>query len=206
MIAARRHDFLRVDPAALRDDPRLADWAGVGRPFVQRAGIAPEGMVLLGWCPPPGTGPRRVGFAAPASAILGRHRPPHLGDAIGTAPEAWQGRLRQMLAEGQALGLGLRIYGSLAWSAFTGLPYLREGSDLDLLIEGWGRGDPTRETAFLTGLQTHITPRIDGEIVLPTGEAISWREMLGTTPQVLLRGMRGPRLVSRAGLMVGAAA
>lgn len=195
MIPARRHDFIWLDARGLGPGP-LQDWAAAGRPFVQRAGLAEPGKVLLGWCQPPDGGPRRHGFSAPADAIRRRARPPRLSEAADAAPDNWRPLIDRLLAEEARRHLELRVYGSLAWSALTGLSYLRPQSDLDLLI-GETRGGPGREgLAFLRAFEAHVAPRVDGEIVFSSGDAVAWREILSAPREVLVRGLFGPRLAN----------
>ena len=40
----------------------------------------------------------------------------------------------------------------------------------------------------------HHVPRADGEIVLPDGDAIAWREISNHPPKVLAKGMKSARL------------
>ncbi|KQP39494.1 malonate decarboxylase holo-[acyl-carrier-protein] synthase [Methylobacterium sp. Leaf106] len=183
-----RHDLLRVDPAswerllAGRGDldgvPHLAEWARRGWPVIVRrrdpgepADHIPAGLPL-----PPSAGKRRIGLALPAAAAS-RFGPVTLESARMTAPEAWRPVVDDVLALRSEYGLTPTVFGSLLWQTLTGLPYLGAGSDLDLLWPLSGRVDP-RFLQALARIEARAPMRLDGEIVLPDGAGINWRELL----------------------------
>ncbi|MGU3667415.1 malonate decarboxylase holo-[acyl-carrier-protein] synthase [Methylobacterium sp. A49B] len=184
----RRHDLVRADPAAwaawldARPDlvavPHLRGWAEAGRPFVVRRRVPGDdaGAVPLGLPLPPADGKRRIGLALPEEALTALS-PMSLIDVAGDAPAAWRPAIRDLVAIGAGHGIVPRSFGGLLWQAVTGLTYLTATSDLDLL---W----PCRE-AVPAGLLTQIRNiadvapmRIDGEILLPDGFGLHWRELL----------------------------
>jgi len=206
-----RHDLLSVAPEAWRallaarpdldGIPHLADWAARGWPVIARrrlpgedAACIPAGLPL-----PPALGKRRIGLLFERAALTPRPGL-SLDEARDTAPAAWQPTLDALIAHGA--DRGPRVFGALLWQALTGLPYLSATSDLDLLWPG-----PVPQ-AFLDGL-ARIAARapmpIDGEIVLPDGFGLNWRELLAAGPDgtVLAKGLE--RLELRpAPLMVSA--
>ncbi len=181
-----RHDLVRADPDAFaallrsRPDldgaPHVPDWAARGRPLIVRRYHPDEDrtFVPLGLPLPPAAGKRRIGLALPAEALTALPGPT-LAASRGDAPAAWQPTLDALLAHAAAHGLVPRPFGALLWQALTGLPYLAPASDLDLL---W----PVLEIPpdFLDGLARIAAAapmRIDGEILLPDGAGIHWREL-----------------------------
>jgi phosphoribosyl-dephospho-CoA transferase len=114
-----------------------------------------------------------------------------LGDAAAVAPEAWQPTIAALLALGSTLGIAPRVYGGLLWQHVTGLAYLSPTSDLDLL---WRVGDQRAATALLGGLgrlDAASPMRLDGELELPDGGGVNWRELAGGTREVLVKSMAG---------------
>ena len=190
--AYRRHDLLDVEPGAWRavlaerpdlaDAPHVAAWVADGRPVILRRshpGEAP-GRVPVGLPLPPGDGKRRIGLALPPEAVRPR-RPLHLSDTRHAGPPAWTETMEAAIALGERHGLALRPFGSLLWQSLTGLPYLSERSDLDLLWPIAGAVPP----ALLDGLaaiEARAPMRLDGEILLTDGGGVNWRELYAAGP------------------------
>ncbi|GJE44163.1 malonate decarboxylase holo-[acyl-carrier-protein] synthase [Methylobacterium soli] len=188
----RRHDLLDLEPdawaaaLAARPDlagvPRVADWAQRGWPVILRrrnpgeaAGAVPVGLPL-----PPAEGKRRIGLGLPAAAV--RPRPPvALAQASGTAPEAWRPTLAALDALGRRHGVAPRVFGGLLWQHLTGLAYLSDTSDLDLLWPVAGAID-RRLLDALAAIEQAAPMRLDGEIVLPDGRGVNWRELHAASP------------------------
>lgn len=182
----RRHDLVRAAPDAFaallrgRPDldgaPHVADWAQRGRPLIVRRYHPGEdrARVPLGLPLPPTAGKRRIGLALPADALTPLPGPT-LAAARGHAPAAWQPVLDALLAHAAAHRLTPRPFGALLWQALTGLPYLTGASDLDLL---WPVTDlPPGFLAGLARIAAAAPMRIDGEVVLPDGAGLHWREL-----------------------------
>ena len=222
-MEARRHDLLRIGAsgwqALLRRRPDLAGipavqaWAARLQPAMSRrsqAGDAP------GWLPaaialPPSEGRTRLAFELLADEIDGVLPPPLLRDALGGA---WPGRLpggwiepaRRLVGIGDRLGLAPRLFGSLMWQCVTGMPYARDGSDLDLLwVVPPGADALARVPALLAALDAIRSEgvRVDGEVVFPDGAAANWQELLAARPQdeVLVKTETAIMLMPRARLL-----
>ena len=184
--APARHDLFTADPAAweallagrpdLDGVPHLPGWARAGRPLIVRRRVPGEGdgLVPLGLPLPPADGKRRIGLALAAGALR-PVPPPRLADAAPHAPEAWQPAIAALLALAEDRGVTPRPFGALLWQAVTGLPYLSATSDLDLLWPCPG-GIPPGLLAGLAGIDAAAPMRLDGEILLPDGGGVQWRE------------------------------
>ncbi|MEE7494415.1 malonate decarboxylase holo-[acyl-carrier-protein] synthase [Methylobacterium oryzae] len=183
----RRHDLVQVDPAAwaawradrpdLATVPHLAGWAASGRPLIVRRRVPGEtgDAVPLGLPLPPADGKRRIGLALPASA-LSPAPAVSLSEAAAHAPEPWGSTVDALTALGRRHGLVPRPFGSLLWQAVTDLTYLSTTSDLDLL---WP-GRPPVPSGLLDGIAAVADKApmgIDGEILLPDGAGLHWREL-----------------------------
>ncbi|MDP4023824.1 malonate decarboxylase holo-[acyl-carrier-protein] synthase [Methylobacterium sp. NEAU 140] len=185
--AHARHDLVRAAPAAwaalLRDRPdldglpHLAGWAGARRPLIVRRSHPGEGTdrVPLGLPLPPADGKRRIGLALPA-ADLTPVTAPTLAEAAAHAPAAWRPTLDALVALGARCGSPPRPFGGLLWQAMTGLAYLTAASDLDLL---WPCPEPVPSDLLdgLVRIADAAPMRLDGEILLPDGGGVHWREL-----------------------------
>jgi phosphoribosyl-dephospho-CoA transferase len=99
--------------------------------------------------------------------------------------------------------LAPRVFGALLWEHATGLPYLTAKSDLDLL---WSISD--ERTAMLlverlVKLETEGPVRLDGELEMPDGAGVNWRELAHNSDQrgqVLVKAMDGVEVRTKAAL------
>lgn len=153
-------------------------WAEAGWPLVARRSDADlaAGEVSLGLAlpPDPDSGHKvRIALRAQLSGVSNSAPPLLLKDVIDTLPPAWREAAARLEAE--AAGLTLRVYGSAALQALTGLPYLRPTSDLDLLFA------PATDRQYQSGLALlqKYAGRLplDGEVVFPRGSAVAWKEL-----------------------------
>ncbi|MBE7245358.1 MAG: malonate decarboxylase holo-[acyl-carrier-protein] synthase [Actinomycetospora chiangmaiensis] len=182
-----RHDLVTANPGAWADllaerrdldgVPHLADWARAGRPLIVRRRVPGEGAeaVPLGLPLPPADGKRRIGLSLPAEAL----RPvtaPGLAESAPHAPTAWRPTLDALLALAAGHSVAPRPFGALLWQAVTGLAYLSATSDLDLL---WPCAGPVPRTllAGLARIDATAPMRLDGEVLLPDGGGVQWREL-----------------------------
>jgi phosphoribosyl-dephospho-CoA transferase len=185
------------DPLARDDEARVHAWSEAGHPFVVAGRGCADGDddVRLGLSLPDKT---RVGLHLSRSALMRFRAPLSLEEAEASAPPSWRDSLRIVQELARPAGLAIRVYGSLAWLHWSGLPFLRPGSDIDLLLE---IGPDSRPAAVydalrsLTGWRTG--PRLDGEVVSSAGLAVAWRELAGQPPEVLVKGAGAPLLLDR---------
>jgi phosphoribosyl-dephospho-CoA transferase len=194
----RRHDwaYLADDwrksvatPLPAGDDEALARWIGTGRPLVvarRQEGDAPD-RLRLGLALP---GKRRVGLALPAKSVA-RCRPPLLFvDVVEIGAALWPEAMRELatlIAEGAP---ETRVFGSFAWQVFAADPaliYVRRESDIDLLLAPMN--GMASWIALLKKFESRWPePRLDGEIALPGGDFVSWREFAARPNKILVKG------------------
>lgn len=179
-----RHDLVWLDPTASFeqfdvteiDRAALRDWLDRRLPLVKGRQDGGSDRLRLGFTLP-GIGPRRrIEVRAPRGAILVHGAPPGLAALLRHAPAAWQPRLEALAQTLQRSGLIARVYGSLVTQAFSGDTCLRPDSDIDLLIDCRDGADAL---AAIDILARHgdASPRLDGEIRMPGGWAVAWREL-----------------------------
>lgn len=111
--------------------------------------------------------------------------------------------MHELLRAAEDAGLNLQVYGSWAWQAMTGLAYLQDGSDLDLLCTPSDAQQLTAAVRIFQRVQQAIP--VDGEIVFPGARAVAWREYMqaqlavssaGGDIQILVKTLEGARLMS----------
>lgn len=212
----RRHDLLRAEPAAwdamllchpgLGDLPLVADWARLGRPVIVRRRIAGDSLysVPAALPLPPCLGKLRLAFSFTSDAAVTALPPVPLRDAAVAAPVKWQPVLAALLDLGEAVEITPRVFGALLWQHTTGLPYLTDRSDLDLL---WSISDERSAALLVEGLRqldASSPVRLDGELELADGAAVNWCELAQTaanrTAEVLVKTMDGVEVRTRAEL------
>ena len=182
-------------------EPRLAAWFAQGFPAVvaRRAADDADPRLRLGVPLPPAEGKQRLSLRVPMCDVARMHAPPALsellaaGDAV--VPGAWQESLHDLQALAPA-----RVFGAFAWQWLTALPYVHERSDIDLL---WQVTDAAQAEALIAQLlawETRHPHRLDGELCLPDGGAVNWRELAGRSRQVLVKRLDGAALEARDAL------
>ena len=97
-----------------------------------------------------------------------------------------------------------RVFGALLWEHATGLSYLTAQSDLDLL---WSISDERSAALLVEGLlrlDAGGPIRLDGELELPDGAAVNWRELAQSVAnqgdELLVKTMDGVEVRTKAGL------
>lgn len=203
-----RHRLVYLDPAqwdetlaaypALQAIPVVVDWVGSGRPLIARRPVCDDmaGRVPLGLPLPPSLGKQRLAFAVPPDAIASDAPPPLLSNAMREAPAAWQEKIAALIA----FDPETRCFGSLAWEHLTGLSYLSETSDLDLVWQVSKADQAARLGTALARIDAAAPMRLDGEIVTPTGLAVQWREFASDAPELLTKAADGNYMIARAKL------
>lgn len=185
----RRHDLLQVDAATwqamlderpeLTDLPLVAGWASHGWPVIVRRPTASDtaGRVPTALPLPPCHGKRRVSFSISSGSGVAARPAVLLREAARTAPPTWRPTIAKLLDLGEEIGVAPRVFGALLWEHVTGLAYLTERSDLDLL---WAVPDYFASDTLVAGLRQLDADgpvRLDGEVELPDGGGVNWREI-----------------------------
>ena len=112
----------------------------------------------------------------------------------------WRERL--MALERDSAGLGLRVYGSLAMQALTGLLYVSQASDVDVLFHPVSREQLDAGMELLSRHAAQLP--LDGEVVFPGGQAVSWKEWrmaMAHPAKVIVKELQSVRLADTASLL-----
>ncbi len=184
-VSFARHDLLLPGKdCPVTADPRcmetIREWLACGRHVIVRRPCLTEEGLHCGIPLPPGRGWNRLAFTIDPAGIAGRLPLPRLEECLNLLPEARRKPLAG-LSE-----LGPEVFGSLAWQHLTGLSYLHDKSDVDLLFRVRSR----KELRSLCTALTELNPPgfCDIEIMLWNGCAFSYKEWRKETTSVLLKG------------------
>jgi len=183
-------------------------WLAADRPLVvarQPCGASLSDPISVGLALPPAQGKRRIGLIVAVQDIV-RHTPPlRLADAIAHAPAEWQPALAELDAVAIQNDLELRVFGSLAWQALSGLQYLTPQSDIDLLWHPLSHMQLQQGIALLARWEQDHGLRADGEVLFGGSSAVSWREWStlksGDDQRVLVKRVSSAKLVAARELL-----
>jgi len=203
-----RHDLVFVSPEGWRAmlatrgelaaDPLVTRWSDRGWPAVRRRAMPGEASgVALGLPLPPAAGKKRLCLLLQSDDIVSVARPPLLKDARASAPRLWWPALDRLDELAFRHAVEARAFGSLAWRALTGLDYLTDRSDLDLLLDVGGDTDLDRLVSDMAAIETDAPMRLDGELMREDGAAVNWREFYAGSGEVLVKSIEGVRLLDR---------
>jgi phosphoribosyl-dephospho-CoA transferase len=202
----RRHDWVTLtadwrDKLALplppEDDEALTRWCAQGRPLVvaRRREDDTPGLLRLGLALP---GKRRVGMVLPTEAVAFRRPPLFFLDVAEIGATLWPEATRELAVTIARTALATRVFGSFAWQHFAADPatiYVTPQSDIDLLLAPASGGRLARSIAALREFESRWpAPRLDGEIALPEGDFVSWREFAARPRTILVKGAKDVRL------------
>jgi phosphoribosyl-dephospho-CoA transferase len=203
----------RVDPVGMAaTDPAaagatracLVNWAANDRPLVvARQVAAAPGRVALGLPAPARWGRQRIALQVPARDIARQGSFPSPETVLPLLPERAREDWRRLAEALRALGVPAAVYGSYGWQSLTGLHYLHADSDIDLCLPAADAAQADRIADRLEASSGAALPRIDGELALPGGGAVAWREWRrwragGMAGAVLVKRIGGAELVRGA--------
>jgi phosphoribosyl-dephospho-CoA transferase len=210
MIRPDRHRFILlgrawrdhvVEPTTSAQDPAagvIEDWIDAGRPLVVAASAKcdREGSIRLGIATPD---KRRFGIVVMPAAI-DRFLPElELAAVVASTPLSWRIKIAQTMEVAAQQRLTLTVFGSLAWTHLTGATYLRESSDLDLVV----RCDPSTDIvgAAHALLSIEGSPRLDPELYLSGLGGVNLKELATMPEHVLLKRHGGPQMVAASAVI-----
>ncbi|WP_165403036.1 malonate decarboxylase holo-[acyl-carrier-protein] synthase [Pseudoxanthomonas winnipegensis] len=203
----RRHTLVWLPPQAAHavapvQAARVRAWFEQGHPAIvaRRPAAAPADPLHLGVPLPPAEGKQRLAVRAAVADVLRIAPPPALEHSIAGAPAAWRPALAALAHRAHALDLVPRVFGAFCWQTLTGLAYVHETSDLDLLWEIDSAAQADVIVRLLDEWERRHRRRADGELRLPDGRAVSWREYAAGATRLLVKTEDDARLVARADL------
>ena len=203
-----RHDLVFVSPEGWRAmlatrsdlaaDPLVAHWSDRGWPAIRRRAMPGEASgVALGLPLPPSAGKKRLCFLLQSDDIISVARPPLLNEVRASAPRPWWPVLDRFDELACRHSVEVRVFGSLAWRTLTGLDYVTDRSDLDLLLDVGRDADLDRLVSDMAAIETDAPMRLDGELMREDGAAVNWREFHAGAGEILVKEIEYVRLLDR---------
>lgn len=199
LVHVRQQALARLAEEATTEHARngLAHWAKHHLPLVvtrQPPDLAPH-LLRIGLPLPLQWGRLRLSLTLPRADVLVHTPFPSLAEVSRSQALGLQALVDAL----QAPGLQAQVYGSHGWQTLTGLAYVHEASDLDVLIRVHNEHQAGLATeALLASADT--STRLDGELMFPDGSAVAWREWAawraGETPRYLVKTLLGAQLAS----------
>ncbi|MDA9526929.1 MULTISPECIES: malonate decarboxylase holo-[acyl-carrier-protein] synthase [unclassified Bradyrhizobium] len=210
-----RHDLVFVSPAGWRamleargdlaTDALVARWSKMGWPAIRRRALpCEEAGLALGLPLPPSAGKKRISLLVDIDHVVSVARPPSLRQARAYAPRNWWPTLDRLDRLELRHSVDARVFGSLAWQSLTGLDYVTDRSDLDVLFEIRGETDVDRFVADVAAIENEAPMRIDGELMRADGAAVNWRELHGGGSELLVKSIGSVILLGRDRFISGA--
>ncbi|WP_315767003.1 MULTISPECIES: malonate decarboxylase holo-[acyl-carrier-protein] synthase [unclassified Bradyrhizobium] len=189
----------------LAADSLVARWPEMGWPAIRRRALPCEATGLaLGLPLPPAAGKKRLSFLASVHHVVSVARPPLLSDVRLSAPRSWQPTFDRLGELAFRHAVDIRIFGSMAWQTLTGLDYVTDRSDLDVLLEVRGETDLDRLVADVAAIETIAPMRLDGELMRADGVAVNWREFYAGASELLVKSIESAALLGRDRFISGA--
>jgi phosphoribosyl-dephospho-CoA transferase len=212
-LTVRRHELLRVHPThwsaiAARagvNGNLLHAWQSNDWPVMTRRYLPQDSPALIPVAVPmpPRDGCRRPGLTLQLheNDIVERVAPLPVAAGVSQAPVAWHATLHRLSELGGTLNCPAMLYGSLLWQSITQQAWLSMRSDLDVC---WSVSSAAQARALveaLSDLDRDSPMRLDGELILPDGAGLSWREFAGNADQLLLKTLHGVESRARINLL-----
>ncbi len=205
-----RHDLFRVDAshwqtlAAMQGEGTrafwLSEWWARDWPVIVRRddGESSPDRVAVGMPLPPSCGKLRIALHVPLVGVSERLSPVLLAECRRAAPPRWGTVLDQLEALGNATAIAPGVCGSLLWQHLTGLAYLHDASDIDVLWQVTSLAQARAIAGALPNIERRTGIRIDGEILSARGWGVHWREFGSQAPGMLVKTRNSVQLCSRA--------
>jgi phosphoribosyl-dephospho-CoA transferase len=161
------------------------------------ADLSADDALALGLSAPAVWGRQAIKVTASLQGVTRRGEFPDAAALLDTLPAAAQAGWRQLCQQLAQLDAPARVYGSHGWQQLTGLAYVHDRSDIDLLVDVGSAAQADRVGAVLRDADTGPL-RIDGELVFDDGAAVAWREWLqlrsGQTERILVKRLASTTL------------
>ncbi|MCE7506738.1 malonate decarboxylase holo-[acyl-carrier-protein] synthase [Polynucleobacter sp. IMCC30063] len=187
-----------------RDESRekvnyLVSWIKQNKPLVGRAfgqanlastGLRPIGLLQLG----SPKSKQRLYLLVKNTVIDKVEQPLLLASVLAYLPLQHCLCATHLLALLQGVEVEIRVYGSAFWSHAQKSTCMTEESDLDLIIQTHGRNNIEKTFVALNKCSNLYAIRLDGELELPDGNTVAWRELSIMPDKILVKSDHGPSL------------
>ena len=184
----RRHDLVYLHTTAAftsacaAEGSGLADevraWIALGRPLVMARQTGSPG-IQLGLTLPLRLDRQRLAIQLAREDIAAVLPPVRIQRCLGRLPGQSATAMADLAAAVTACGANIGIFGSLAWEVLTDEEYRNADSDIDIICDVTTSAQIKSVMAALGEATGRLHCRLDGEIRMPDGLAVSWRELAG---------------------------
>jgi len=203
----RRHDLVYLHATAAFNSAGAADeagaWIALGRPFVMARQAGGPG-VQLGLTLPLAMGRKRLAIQVAREDIAAVLPPVRVQRCLARLPGPSAQAMADLALAVADCGAAIGLFGSLAWEVLTGENYRNAESDIDIISDVTTPAQLGAVMAALGEAAGRLHCRLDGEVRMPDGLAVSWRELAGlaTKPdaRLLVKGPASVGLLSFAEL------
>ncbi|HYD61557.1 MAG TPA: malonate decarboxylase holo-[acyl-carrier-protein] synthase [Noviherbaspirillum sp.] len=210
----RRHDLVYLHAGAAIETVRsapmespilaLATWLESGRPLVAARQGEHPGKLALG-LRLPNNPIRRLALMVAPDAVASV-RPPLLPEnCMSRLPPSFHAPLRELASEIRGVGARVGVYGSVAWEVLSDHGYRHPDSDIDLIVDVENRYQLETAIDVLGRIAGLLPCRLDGEVRIPNGDAVNWRELAAAyasrSGNLLVKGERAVSLKPLANLL-----
>ncbi len=183
----RRHQLVYVNPELCGGlDETVSGWSASGFPgIVRRPCFSENGNICLGIPLPPSRGKLRLSCEVTGDAVEKITPPPELRNCAAAFPENKREGLNALL---EIAPFQTHVVGSLAWESITGITYLTESSDIDLLFMPSNKDEFYKIDKTLENWRERFKIKCDIEIMFPNGNGFLWKEYKQSPRKFLVKG------------------
>lgn len=188
----RRHQLIYPLMEGLEEKDlkkEILEWFQKGFPgIVRRPCFSEEKKICIGVPFPPSLGKLRLSCELPMEKIKTIKKPPTLMECQKAFPKDSSEALNKLQIALDEKKLSAYTVGSIAWETLTGISYVTENSDIDLLfiVESKKEFDSLDET--LEKWHSEIKQKCDIEVMLSNGNGFLWKEHRQSNGEVLVKG------------------
>jgi phosphoribosyl-dephospho-CoA transferase len=188
----RRHQLVYPVTEKLEEEglkKEILEWFQKGFPgIVRRPCFAENKKICIGVPFPPSMGKLRLACDLPMEKIAAIKKPPTLLECRKSLPDDSAGALEKLQFELDKKKLKAYAVGSIAWETLTGINYVTENSDIDLLFIVENKNEFKDIDAILEHWHSEINRKCDIEIMLSNGNGFLWKEHKQSNGEVLVKG------------------
>ena len=186
MVVPSRHSLVWLSAAGWRaiagqvteqHRSAVSEWYQSGWPLtVRRHDIdCPSDQLCLGIALPPLDGVKaRLPFRVALDAIDSVQTPLSIPEVLTALPDQWRDAASRLHGAAQMMEVDLKVYGSAALQAITGLTYLHPTSDLDLVLQPKSAQQLDNCVCLFKIFSSELP--LDGEIIFGDGFAVAAKE------------------------------
>ena len=170
----------------------MKQWIAEGRAFVCPRQAPDVNTMQLGLAFLDAGVKHRAFIQARYQDLMHEDQPHKLEDCLDLFSERETDVLRKLVAKLKSAGIGLFVFGSVAWEKISTVSYRTKDSDLDILCDVTTMNDLRLVMEAFSEADYQLPFSIDGEVRFPEGRCVNWLELLAVldcdeTTEVLVK-------------------